>query len=142
MLVHTRQLVQYSYATLSLQTDHAAMIFYRELFALEPGLRILFRGNLLEQGRTLMQTIGACVRLLEQPERLAPMLQELGQRHTAFGVAVRDYDSFGLALIRTLEVALGPAFNNEVRAAWIHFYRKLASGMLQAAQGRGENVAA
>lgn len=142
MIVRDRQLVQHSYATLSLQADQASLIFFRELFALEPGLRMRLRGNLLEMGRKFMQIVGACVRLLEQPERLQPLLSELGRQHAASGVVVRDYDSVGLALIRMLEIALGPAFSNDVRAAWIQFYRKLAGVMLAAGVERTENAAA
>ena len=126
----TSRIVQSSFAELAPQMGR---IFYAELFALDPTLRTLFVGNIERQGDKLVQMIGAAVNLLDQPRRLMPVLRQLGQRHVGYGVRRSHYDVVGLALVRTLELTLGNRFTDEVRAAWIKFYRLVATTMMAAA---------
>lgn len=128
----TARIVQASFAELSPLAPAAGRIFYRELFLLDPTLRTLFVGNLERQGEKLMQMIGAAVNLADQPMRLLPVLRQLGARHAGYGVRRSHYDLVGLALVRTLELALGERFDTEVRAAWIKFYRLVATTMIEA----------
>ena len=59
------QLVQSSFAKVTPIADTAADLFYTRLFELDPNLSRLFRGDRVEQGRKLMQMIGAAVRGLD-----------------------------------------------------------------------------
>lgn len=95
----------------------------------------MFVGNIERQGEKLVQMIGAAVGLVDQPRRLMPVLNQLGQRHAGYGVRPAHYDSVSLALIRTLELALRERFTDEVRAAWIKFYRLVATTMIEADRG-------
>lgn len=131
-----QQRVQQSLAMLTPRADEVETVFRRELCALEPRLRMLFANGVHAPDRTLMDTIEAATQRLNQPETLLPMLHDLGQRYASYGVAVKDYDSIGLALIRTLELTLGPNFDRELRAAWIRVYRDLASAMIHASVAR------
>lgn len=131
---NTARIVQSSFADLAPLAPAAGRIFYRELFLLDPTLRTLFVGNLERQGEKLMQMIGAAVNLADQPQRLLPVLRQLGARHAAYGVRRSHYDIVGLALVRTLELALGARFTDEVRAAWIKFYRLVATTMIDASE--------
>ena len=45
----------------------AAELFYGRLFDLDPALRPLFKGDMAEQGRKLMQMIGVAVDNLDRP---------------------------------------------------------------------------
>ena len=128
----TTRIVQASFAEIAPLAADVARIFYRELFELDPTLRTLFVGNMERQGDKLMQMIGAAVGLLDQPQRLLPVLRQLGQRHVGYGVRRAHYDVVGLALIRTLEIGLRDRFTDEVRAAWIKFYRLVATTMMDA----------
>ena len=130
----TSNIVQSSFAELAPLAPQMGRIFYAELFALDPTLRTLFVGNLERQGDKLVQMIGAAVGLLDQPRRLMPVLRQLGQRHVGYGVRRSHYDVVGLALVRTLELTLGNRFTDEVRAAWIKFYRLVATTMMAAAE--------
>ncbi|MBK9655996.1 MAG: hemin receptor [Rhodanobacteraceae bacterium] len=129
----TSRIVQSSFAELAPLAPQMGRIFYAELFALDPTLRTLFVGNIERQGDKLVQMIGAAVNLLDQPRRLMPVLRQLGQRHVGYGVRRSHYDVVGLALVRTLELTLGNRFTDEVRAAWIKFYRLVATTMMAAA---------
>lgn len=127
------QLIRTSYARFSAHPAESARAFYRELFILDPRLRTLFVGDLERQGDKLMHMLSAAVRLLDRPERLLPVLEELGRRHVGYGVIDAHYDTVGYALIRALEVRLGADFDQDTRYAWVDLYKVVASTMRKAA---------
>ena len=126
-------LVRSSFAELSPIADSAAKLFYSRLFELDPSLRPLFRNSLDAQGSKLMNMIAGAVCLLDQPEKLMPVVRNLGRRHTAYGVEDQHYETVGTALLWTLEKGLGAAFTPEVENAWIAVYGALADNMKMAA---------
>ncbi len=126
-------LVQRSFEWVVPIADAAAALFYARLFDLNPSLRALFHSDLHEQGHKLMQMIGVAVRGLDQLHEIVPTVQQLGQRHAAYGVQNNDYATVGAALLWTLEQGLGEQFTPEVRAAWTKTYTLLADTMRAAA---------
>jgi hemoglobin-like flavoprotein len=116
--------------------DSAAAAFYRRLFELDPSLRAMFPPVLVEQGRKLMQMLGAAVAMLDRPQQLIPVLQSLGRRHAGYGVRDEHYDTVGAALLWTLERGLGPVFTTEVESAWASLYGVVATTMKNAANAR------
>jgi len=126
-------LVRSSFADVSPIADSAAKLFYSRLFELDPSLRPLFRNSLDAQGSKLMNMIAGAVCLLDQPEKLMPVIRNLGRRHTAYGVEDQHYETVGTALLWTLEKGLGAAFTPEVENAWIAVYGVLADNMKMAA---------
>jgi len=130
-------LVQDSFAAITPIADDAAALFYRRLFAIDPTLRALFTGDMVEQRRKLMQMLTAAVKGLNHVDRLIPVVEDLGRRHARYGVLDRHYDTVGSALIWTLEKGLGSAFTAEVRLAWTTLYGLLASTMARAAASEG-----
>lgn len=129
-----KALVQESFAQVAAIAETAAALFYARLFELDPSLRPLFRGDLREQGRKLMQMIAVAVRGLDRLDAIVPAVQALGRRHAGYGVADEHYDTVGAALLWTLEQGLGPeTFTPDVREAWASVYRLLATTMKEAA---------
>ena len=126
--------IRASFALVEPIVDQAAALFYTNLFDADPSLRPLFRGDMREQGRRLMQMIGAAVRLLDHPSRLLPALHALGARHAGYGVRDVHYATVGAALLRTLEQGLGDAFTPAVREAWTEMYELVAGEMQRGAQ--------
>lgn len=124
-----KDLVQTSFAQVKPIAETAAALFYRRLFELDPMLRPLFKGDLEEQGRKLMDMLTVAVKGLDRPEALLPALAALGRRHSGYGVRERDYETVGEALIWTLEQGLGPRFTSEVKEAWISLYRVVSDTM-------------
>jgi len=122
-------LVRTSFAALAPRADAAAALFYARLFELDPGLRPLFGGDMREQGRKLMQTIGVAVAALDRIDSLTPTLEALGARHAGFGVLDRHYEVVGSALLRALEELLGERGGSEVRDAWAAVYKTVADAM-------------
>jgi hemoglobin-like flavoprotein len=133
MAPQDRQLVQESFAMLVPIADQAAALFYRNLFDRDPALKALFRGDMVAQGRKLMQMIGAAVNGLDRLDGLVPVVRDLGRRHVHYGVLPQHYDTVGAALIETLASGLGPVFTPEVRQAWQTVYGVLATTMKTAA---------
>jgi hemoglobin-like flavoprotein len=128
-----KQLVQESFALIAPVADDAAALFYRRLFQLNPSLKLMFRGDMAEQRKKLMQMITAAVKGLDHLEQLVPAVEELGRRHARYRVVDADYDTVGQALIWTLDKALGRAFTAELREAWATVYTLLATTMRHAA---------
>jgi hemoglobin-like flavoprotein len=129
-----KQLVHNSFVKIAPIADDAAALFYRRLFQLDPRLKLMFRGDMSEQRKKLMQMITAAVKGLDHLEQLVPVLQDLGRRHAGYGVADAHYDIVGQALLWTLDKALGRDFTPELRHAWTTVYTLLATTMQDAAR--------
>ncbi len=130
---HHAALIRRSFDQIAPLAEQAAELFYRKLFAQSPELRPLFIGDLRQQGRRLMEMIGAAVRLLDHPPSLLPVLAQLGARHAGYGVEPDDYRKVGQALIATLAEALGDDFDEPTREAWVAMYALVSTTMIAAA---------
>ena len=127
------RLVQESFTKVEPIADTAAELFYDRLFELDGGLKPLFHSDLEEQGRLLMQMVGAAVDHLTDLDTLVPIVQRLGARHKVYGVEPSHYDTVGQALLWTLEQGLGDHFTPEVASAWANAYGLLSGVMMEAA---------
>ncbi|HKE58387.1 MAG TPA: globin family protein [Pyrinomonadaceae bacterium] len=136
------KLVQDSFKQVAPIAETAAQLFYARLFELDPDLELLFKGNLSEQGRKLMQMLALAVSSLDRMEQLLPVVRSLGSRHVAYGVRDKDYGTVGQALLWTLQKGLGDAFTPDVEAAWSNVYATLASAMQSGTATDAEAVAA
>lgn len=109
--------------------DHARY-FYDKLFELDPETTAMFsRANMDLQRHRLMESLGMLIAELDDPEQLVTDLVVMGKRHVSYGVRDSDYDAAGVALLWTLEKALGPDFTPDARAAWTEAYQWIASVM-------------
>ena len=113
--------------------DIAAQLFYGQLFELDPSLRSMFKGDMVEQGRKLMMIINTAVNSLDNLGPILGAVEEMGRRHVGYGVTEAHYDTVGSALIWTLAKGLGEQFTPPVKDAWVETYTTLASTMKQAA---------
>jgi hemoglobin-like flavoprotein len=111
----------------------------RRLFEIDPSLRALFKGDMVEQGKRLMAMVAVAVNGLNHIEDLVPAVQDLGRRHAGYGVQEQHYATVGGALLEMLETALGNSFTPEVKAAWDSVYRVLSSTMIEAANNTGND---
>jgi len=128
------ELVQNSFAVIAPIADDAAALFYRRLFEIDPSLKPMFKDDLAEQRRKLMQMLTAAVKGLPRLDRLVPVVEDLGRRHSTYGVLDEHYDTVGAALLWTLEKGLGDAFTPETKQAWTTVYGLLATTMKTAAR--------
>ncbi|MEW6683638.1 MAG: globin family protein [Nitrospirota bacterium] len=127
-------LVQSSFKQVAPIADQAAALFYGRLFELDPELKALFKGDMVEQGKKLMQMISVAVNGLTRLDEIVPAVQQLGKRHVGYGVTPGHYDTVGAALIWTLELGLGKSFTPQVKDAWVAAYTLLSGVMIDAAK--------
>jgi hemoglobin-like flavoprotein len=125
-------LVQSSFKDIAPIADVAAELFYARLFELDPTLRPMFRGDMKEQGRKLMQMLSVAVNGLNSLDKIVPAIQDLGKRHVGYGVREKDYQTVGAALLWTLEQGLGNNFTPDVKEAWTAVYTLVATTAMEA----------
>jgi len=136
------ELVQASFAKVAPIADAAAEIFYNRLFELDPSLRSMFKSDMKQQGKKLMDSLKMVVANLRNLDRIIPGVKAMAVRHTSYGVKNEHYATVGSALIDTLEKGLGAEFTDEVRTAWLAAYTALATTMQAAAAEASDGVAA
>jgi hemoglobin-like flavoprotein len=115
-------------------SDQVAALFYERLFALDPSLKTLFKGDFQEQRRKLMHMFSLLIARLDNLSAIVPLLQNLGRNHAAsYGVMQEHYDEVGKALLWALEKQLQKRFTPEVKAAWTDVYQLIATIAVEAA---------
>ncbi len=112
--------------------EAAADLFYARLFELDPSIRPMFKQDLTEQKRRLVEMLNRIVAMLGDFDALARSAQQLGRRHVPYGVKPQHYDTVGEALLWTLATGLGNAFTPDVKQAWTAAYQILADTMKEA----------
>ena len=126
-------IVQSSFATVAPISDAAGRMFYGRLSNIAPDVRPLFRGDLDEQSRKLMQMLATVVGGLSDLEKIIPAAQKLAVRHVDYGVTAAQYEPVGEALIWTLSEGLGDQFDADAEAAWRRAYAALSGVMIEVA---------
>ena len=123
------ELVQSSWEKVVPIAKQAADLFYGRLFELNPQLKRLFKDDIDEQGKKLMQILTTVVRGLKQFDRLEMAVWQLGRRHQVYRIAPEDFNTVAEALLWTLEQGLQRAFTPDVKQAWGEAYTIVASVM-------------
>ena len=130
---YTIQLVNESFDLVEPMAPQAAALFRENLVQAAPTLHTLLHSQPEEQ---LVRAMGQTLRQLREPAELLPAVEDLGRRQPGLmGLRDEDYEAVGGALLKTLEQGLGPAFDDETRAAWIDVYSAMAGAMKQVSRG-------
>ena len=134
MTPERRKLVLESWKLLAPHSEQFGTAFYRRLFEIDPKLRLLFASTILEeQIHKLTTMLDLIVHWLDVPERLVPVLKQLGARHANYGVTDDHFAKVGSALIGAMEEQLGDRFTNEARSAWNEAYLLISALMRRGA---------
>jgi hemoglobin-like flavoprotein len=128
--------IQDSFKLVAPISDQAAAMFYGRLFEIAPAVKPLFRGDMTEQGRKLMATLGVVVNSLGNLEAVLPAASALAKRHVDYGVKAEDYTPVGAALLWTLQQGLGEHWTPQLEEAWGAAYTLLSGYMIGEAYGR------
>ncbi|HEX5078297.1 MAG TPA: globin domain-containing protein [Geminicoccaceae bacterium] len=120
------QSVRNSFATAVLKLDEVSRAFCEDLLRLDPSVGTLFGGDRVVQRIKVGAALAGLVGSLGQLDRIRPALQALGRERARQGVVAEDYAKVGEALVGALERALGDAFDDETRRAWIAAYGQIA----------------
>lgn len=127
-------LVQESFAKVVPIADQAAVLFYDRLFDIAPEVKPMFHGDMAEQRRKLMATLGVVVAGLTRLETVLPAASALAKKHVTYGVKDEHYPIVGSALLWTLEKGLGDGWTLDVAEAWTTAYGTLSGYMISEAQ--------
>lgn len=134
MTPEQKALVKSTWRSVSLFSDRAADIFYDKLFELDGSLRVIFKNDLGEQKRKLIQSLGFVVSNLNSPATLLPVMQHFGRRHTIYGAQPTLVASASEAFLFMLKQGLGSQFTSEVQGAWSALLQYLLNIILDAAR--------
>jgi hemoglobin-like flavoprotein len=92
------------------------------LFEIDPNLQRLFKGDIEEQSKKLLEMLAVLIAMLERPLGLELELKAMGLRHAGYGVKDEHYAMVGRALLDMLAETLDRGFTREVREAWTALY--------------------
>ncbi|CAN5374266.1 hypothetical protein BH09MYX1_BH09MYX1_03630 [soil metagenome] len=105
---------------------------YARLFAHDPELRSLFPEDLTAQQEKLGHMLQLTIDGLAEPEKLAPVLEDLGRRHVSYGVTPLHFEALRKALLASLAEYEGAAWDLDLEYAW-----RRAFGFIEASMRRG-----
>jgi len=132
MTLEQIRLVQASFRKVLPVKEVVAETFYRRLFELDPGLKVLFKQDMKEQGKKFMDMMDLVVGGLHRfEEDVVPIVRALGERHFTYGVKPEHYQTLKQALFGALEDALADDFAGETKQAWAATYDLLAKAMIE-----------
>ncbi len=130
MQLETLHRLRKAFAQIEAHQHVAALIFYKRLFELDPSLRPLFKNDIEEQSKKLMEMLAAALSMAEAPERLQIVLEQMGARHATYGVETGHYATVGQALLDMLAQTLGEDFTPLARQEWTDLYVFISNAML------------
>lgn len=111
------------------QQDAFIADVYQRLFAEAPALRALFPGDLAGQGKKVVHALQLAVDALDAPERLAPMLRDLGLRHAHYGVRAEHFAALKGALLGAILAFDDDPERSSLAAAWERAYAAIEQVM-------------
>ncbi|MEX0270884.1 mechanosensitive ion channel domain-containing protein [Leptolyngbyaceae cyanobacterium UHCC 1019] len=129
------ELVECSFEKVRPYASEFSASFYQNLFRSNPKLRSLFRDTDMEkQQQKLMSTLVLLVQSVRDPDRLVPILKDLGAKHKGYGVIEDHYPTVCAVLLKTFEQYLKADWTKEVQQAWTSTFDAISQIMLEGAE--------
>ncbi|HTJ26475.1 MAG TPA: NO-inducible flavohemoprotein [Candidatus Limnocylindria bacterium] len=127
------QIVQATVPVLQTHGEAISAWFYRDLFDAHPELFNVFNPVNQRDGsqaRSLAAAILSYAAAIDQPERLAAMVERIANKHGSLEVLPEHYPIVGEHLLRAIRSVLGDAASDDVLEAWGAAYGVLAEIMI------------
>jgi nitric oxide dioxygenase len=131
MLPEDIKLIQKSWIKVVDRANEAGRLFYKRLFEVRPDLRALFKREIEEQGRKLMDVLNWVVVNLPDTQAVLEAARALARRHVDYGVREEQYQVVGETLLWTLREMSGEDWTPQVEEAWTKAYAILAQTMVE-----------
>ncbi len=129
----TVELLESSFALLAPRAEELVRTFYSSLFKKYPDLTPMFANTTMErQSEKLVAALSTVVGSLRNPEGLAQVLRQLGEKHVNYGVKPDHYPKVAEVLLATMKSMAGDAWTNELQRAWSDALNQVAMHMLSA----------
>lgn len=119
-----------SFARIASSGDAMISRFYTLLFERAPDAKPLFPHDLEGQRHKLLHAIENVVAQIRAPERLVPLLEDLGRRHVAYGARREHFEQAESALIAALREH-DPRWDAPTEMAWRTAISRLSEAMLR-----------
>jgi nitric oxide dioxygenase len=132
-----KRLVRASFEALEEYSESVVKLFYGRLFELAPQVRPLFRIDINQQSRKLLDMLTTIVAAIDNFEALRPRLEELGYKHIAYGAKPEHYEALRVALLWAMGAALDLEFDKETKAAWSELLGMVSGAMIDGAKRVG-----
>ncbi|MFJ8661937.1 globin domain-containing protein [Streptomyces sp. NPDC093795] len=128
------ELVRASATVVEPMVADMTVYFYAILFARYPQVRPLFPSGMDAQRGRLLRALLRIVDLVDDPENLVRFCGHLGRDHRKFGALRDHFPAVGECLLASLARYAGPAWTQEMAAAWTKAYGVVADVMIGAAE--------
>jgi len=129
-------LVRRQFGLVARSADAFAADFYDNLFHFDGTLRPMFPADLSAQRGKLVKVLAHVILSLDDLGAVIDDVRAHGVKHVGYGVTAADYDTVGIALLKTLGDHLGELFDDASRTAWARCYGLLAEAMSEAGEAR------
>jgi hemoglobin-like flavoprotein len=137
LTANQKRLVRTSFEALEEYSDSVVQLFYGRLFEIAPQVRPLFRVDITNQSRKLLDMLTTIVSAIDNFDALRPRLEELGFKHVAYGAKPEHYDALRVALLWAMGSALELDFDKDTKSAWAQLLEMVSSTMIAGANRAG-----
>jgi ferredoxin-NADP reductase/hemoglobin-like flavoprotein len=112
--------------------------FYAILFTRYPEVRPMFPQGMDAQRDRLLRALLRIVDLVDDPANLVRFCGHLGRDHRKYGTLRAHFPAVGECLLASLARYAGPAWTDDIAAAWTKAYGVVADVMISAAEQDAE----
>lgn len=123
-------LIKNSWSQVVPLAHEAGILFYDQLFKIAPELKGMFKSDIQSQAKKLTAMLTFVVSKLQCLDEIIDQVKALADRHVDYGTNKEHFLWVGVALIRTLKLALQENWNSELEEAWGEAYNTLADAMI------------
>eukprot|EP00795_Rhopilema_esculentum_P003391 gene3391-1745_t len=142
------EIIQNNWQVVEQDLQGNGLLLFRRLFKEHPDVRTKFYfavennleldaimedDRLARHAKGVMDTISFAVSSLHDLPSLVPILKHLGAAHAKFQLQEEHFQAVGGALIWTLENAIGGAFDESSKNAWLTLFGVVAENMKKGA---------
>ncbi len=129
------ELLESSFKLVAPKGEALVSRFYERLFEKYPAVKPLFKKtSIKEQKKKLLASLVLVIQNLRRPDKLTPVLQDMGARHVGYGAKPAHYDAVGENLLAVLGEFAGSAWTPQVKQAWTDAYGAIKTIMLAGAE--------
>ncbi len=118
-----------SFARIREQGDAFVSRVYDRLFAADSGVRALFPADITAQKQKLLHMLGLAVGGPTDPERIVPVLEDLGRRHLHYAVEPRHFRALEDAIVGALAEHDAQSWDGSLEQAWRRGFRFIEGAM-------------
>ena len=105
--------------------------FYDELFERFPGVIPMFENTTkAKQAKMLVAALKLVIANVDDPDKLVPVLQEMGKKHKGYGAIPEHYGAVAETLLDVMKEFAGKAWTKQVHQAWSDALTLVAETML------------